>query len=365
MLDSMVTTNYHISMETDNYQLPLHNPWWDESFNIKHDIKLIELAEFKYKYEHPLLKEFPIKKDVILTLRGPRRIGKTTLVKQIIEKLIGYNILRNCIFYFPCDRVENFNELFQILQNYIEEARVGSGKRIYVFLDEISFVPEWQRAIKSLADSGFLKGVTLLITGSNSLDLRVSSERLPGRTGKYFNPDKLYLPLNFYEFYKLLNPGWDEKPHYKNNAKLKKYFNDYLLVGGFPGVINEYYEKKLILPETYATYIKWIEGDIHKFGKSLENAYKVFKEIYKSLGSKTSYTNLAKNSALASQKTAQEYIELFEMIFVIYKVGFFSLEQKKDDYKKNKKFYFLDPFIHNAILAKENGFLDDAVLGHN
>jgi len=338
----------------------LHNPWWEESFDIEHDIKLLELSKLKYKYEHPLLSEFPIKEDVVLTLRGPRRIGKTTLIKQIIRKLIKNKIQRSNVFYLPCDRIIDFNELFFVLQSYIEEKKVESSKRLFLFLDEISFVTEWQRSIKSLADSGFLKNTTLLITGSNFLDLKTSSERLPGRTGKYFEANKLYLPLNFYQFYELLNPDWDGNFYYKNTPKLKKYFKDYLLVGGFPNVINEFYSKNRISPETYETYIKWIDGDIYKSGKSLDNAYKLFREINKSLTSKTSYTNFAKKASLVSQRTVQDYIELFEMIFVSYKAEYFSIEQRKSDFKKNKKFYFLDPFIHNAVIAKENGFLDDA-----
>lgn len=347
-------------MNIDNYQLPLHNPWWEASYNIDHDIKLVELADAKYKYEHPLLAEFPLRKDAVLTLRGPRRIGKTTLLKQIVRKLINNKTPRKLVFYYPCDRIVNFNELFFLLQNYIQEKRVETDKRLYLFLDEISFVAKWQRAVKSLADSGLLAKTTLLITGSNALDLKVSSERLPGRTGKYFNPDKLYLPLSFHDYFKLLNPDWSGKLTYQDNPKLKKYFSDYLLIGGFPHVINEYYNKNVVLPETYATYIKWIEGDIHKAGKSIENAYKLLAAIHQSLTSRTSFTKLAKKTALASQKTVQEYLELFELIFVIYKTDHFSLEQKRSSARKNKKFYFLDSFIHNAIIAKENGFLEDA-----
>lgn len=347
-------------MNIDKYQLSLHNPWWEESFDIKHDIRLIELASFKYQYKHPLLEEFPINKDVVLTLRGPRQIGKTTLIKQIIQKLIGKKVSRGCIFYFPCDRIIDFNELFFLIQNYINQKRIESKKRLFIFLDEISFVKQWQRAIKSLVDMGLLRGVTLLITGSNAWDLKVSSERLPGRTGKYFGTDKLFLPLGFYDFYKLLNPKWDEEFYSRDLPKLTKYFQDYLLVGGFPNVINEYYDKKLILPETYANFIKWIEGDMHKIGKKLDNAYKLFKEIDKVLTTPVSFTGLAQSAVLSSQQTVQEYIELFEMIFVLYKVDHFSLKQKKTNFKKNKKFYFLDPFVHNAIIAKENGFLDDA-----
>ena len=356
----MVIVSYYKYMNNDNYQLPLHNPWWEAGVDIDNDIKLRELAERKFQYKHPLLDEFPINKSVILTLRGPRQIGKTTLLKQIIRKLIKKNITRKNISFFPCDMISNFKELYSILNEYIQERRVESKTHLFIFIDEISFVDQWQRAIKSLADEGSLTNASVLITGSNSIDLKTSSERLPGRTGKYFNTDKLFLPLDFIEFYKLTNKEWDGEFHHKDVPRFIKYFNDYLLVGGFPNVINEYYEKGFISPETYETYIKWIDGDIYKNGKSPENAYKLFKQLDKSIASRISYTALAQNSGLASQKTVQEYLEMFEMMFVIYRCDYFSLEQKKTDSKKNKKVYFLDPFIHNAVISRENGFLDDA-----
>lgn len=347
-------------MNIDNYQLPLHNPWWEENFIILNDIKLKELQKQKYKYLHPLLWEFPQKKDAFFTVRGPRQIGKTTLLKQIIQKLIAEKIQPQNILYFPCDSLKEFNELTRLLQEYIEAKRVETKNKLYLFLDEISYVPQWQRAIKFLADTGFLKNTVCVITGSNCLDLIKSSERLPGRTGELFDSDRLFLPLNFKEYYQLVNPNWDAKFHYQEIPKLKKYFKDYLLTGGFPSTINEFYEKNYLSPKTYETYTRWIEGDLEHEGKSLKNAYALFKEIHQKLASRLSFTEIAKNTGIVSQKTVQEYLEIFERLFIIFRCDYFSLEQRKIDIKKNKKIYFSDPFIHNALIAKENGFLEDA-----
>ncbi|MCJ7740700.1 hypothetical protein MUP32_05325, partial [Candidatus Microgenomates bacterium] len=135
---------------------------------------------------------------------------------------------------------------------------------------------------------------------------------------------------------------------------------DYLFTGGFPNVINEYFSRGFISSETYETYITWIEGDIEKEGRSPDNAYRLLAQIHANLGSRVSYTELARNAVLSSQKTVQEYLEILRMMFVVFETEFYSLDQKRADPKKNKKIYFTDPFIHNCLMAKEKGFLDDA-----
>lgn len=347
-------------MNFDDFQLPLHNPWWDEAFNMDQETKLKELEKVRFKYYNPFFFEFPETQDVVFTIRGPRRIGKTTLLKQLVAKLIKNKHLRQNILYFPCDRVKDFNDLYFLIQNFVQERHTENNKRLFLFIDEISSVFDWQRAMKALADDGFLGNTGVILTGSNVLDLKKSSERLPGRTGKWFKSDKLFLPLNFKEFYKLTHSDWDGKIHFQEIPLYKKAWGNYLLTGGFPNVINEFFEHGRINSETYETYIKWIEGDIEKEKRSLNSAYRLFAEIHKKLGSRMSYTEIARNAVLSSQKTVQEYLEIFKMMFVIFEAEFFSLDEKRTDPKKNKKIYFTDPFIHNALIAKENGFLDDA-----
>ena len=125
-------------MNYDNYQLPFHNPWWEDSFNIDHEPKLKSLAELKFQFFHPFISEFPQDQDVVFTLRGPRRIGKTTLLKQLVKKLISAKHERRNIFYFPCDRITDFNELYYLLQQFIFEKRVEGSARIFLFIDDVN-----------------------------------------------------------------------------------------------------------------------------------------------------------------------------------------------------------------------------------
>ncbi len=345
-------------------QLQEHNPWWKRPEFIFDDNYIVEFKRQRYPYYHPLYSSFPLDKDSILTLRGPRRIGKTTLLKLIIKKLLlEEKISAERVFFFPCDTIKNFQELNQLLRLYLDFIRPKTEERLFIFLDEISFVKEWQRAIKALADSARLKKTVFLITGSNIFDLQFSSERLPGRRGEVFPWDIKFLPLTFFEFVKLLEPKLlanSLSASLDLGPKFRKLFSDYLLTGGFPTTINEYFSKNYIATETYEIFLNWIEGDLHKVGKSEEIAYQIFKRLFLHLTSEVSFYKLSRESGVSSHSTVAEYLAIFEKMFLTFNVPFFSLAEKQVYFRKNRKVYFSDPFIFNSLRAKTDGFSQSA-----
>jgi len=323
-----------------DFNLEKHNPWWVDKNKINEDVVLAELLNQKYQYFHPFIKTIP-NKDAIFIIRGPRRIGKTTLMKLLIKKLlIKQNINSKNIFFYPCDRIIDFNSLYDLLVNYLNQKQ---KERRYIFLDEVTFVAQWQRAIKSLVDSGDLKNITVVLTGSNALDLKTSSERLPGRRGKEAQLDIDYYPLTFSQFCSLTK---------------KKDLSDYYLTGGFPQSINEFYQNKFIGNYIYQGYLDWIEGDIHKIGKSDRLMYLIFSEIVKHLGSTISWYKIAKNTGIGSHSTVEDYIDIFEKLFVAFPLNYYSIDQNKTYFNKNKKIYFSDPVIFHAIKGKIDNFSD-------
>ncbi|MFH1260106.1 MAG: ATP-binding protein [Elusimicrobiota bacterium] len=347
------------------YQLQSHNPWWLRQELVQEDNKIVEFEQQKYKWHHPFYYNFPLQEDAILTLRGPRQVGKTTFLKLLIRHLLlEVKIPRQAVFFYPCDRIADYNELYDLLTEYLNFVQARENSRLFIFLDEISFVKEWQRAIKSLADSGKLKNVVLLLTGSNVLDIQFSSERLPGRRGKIFRPDIEIQPLDFSDFLGLVMPDLREKKigevfslHF---AQLQKLFEDFLLTGGFLVNINNYYSQGFIPAYIYDLYRSWIEGDLHKTGKSDEVALRIFERLFIHLTTPTSYYKLAKESGVVSHLTVRDYLDILEKIFVLFKVEYFSIEQRRIDAKKNRKVYFDDPFILQVIIASFENFLDDA-----
>ncbi|MEO0094168.1 MAG: ATP-binding protein [candidate division WOR-3 bacterium] len=341
-----------------------HNPWFGRPEFILDDTYIAEFEKQKYRYLHPLLKSFPTEEDAILTLRGPRRIGKSTLLKLLIrDLLLKRKINRENVFFFPCDRLGTYDDLYALISEYLNYIRPKSKQRIFIFLDEISFVRDWPRGIKELVDAGKLKNATLLLTGSSTLDLKYSSERLPGRRGKCMPADIEFLPLNFSDFVALVNPkicnlSLPEAMRYL--SLYRKLFNDYLLTGGFPLTINQYFTKGYIPADIYESYLVWIEGDLHKVGKSEEVSYRLLSRIFECLATPVSYYKLTKEAAIASHATTEDYIDILNKMFILFKTEYFNLDQKKVDYKKNRKFYFYDPFIYFALKAKIDGFSHDA-----
>src|SRR3989338_823007 len=300
----------------DDFLFAKHNPWWNNRQAIEQDVSLLEYEKQKFKHKHQFIDDFS-HGDSVFILRGPRRIGKTTLLKLIIAKLLKSNTVQpQNIFFYPCDRVSDFNQLYDLVLNYLGQA--DKGQR-YIFLDEVSFVKEWQRAIKDLWDSGDLSGVTLVLTGSNALDLKISAERLPGRRGKLEHIDIEYSPLRFEEFIKMV----------KIKKNIKELFIDYAVCGGFPQAINEYYNNVYIPNYLYDVYLNWIEGDIYKTGKSEKLMYEILREVIKHLSSNTSWYKIAKNTNIGSHSTVQDYLDVFEKLYLTFYLHFYSIEQKK------------------------------------
>ena len=106
--------------------------------------------------------------------------------------------------------------------------------------------------------------------------------------------------------------------------------------------------------------INWIEGDLHKVGKSEETALRISSRLFQHLGSPFSYYKLARESGVASHLTVRDYSEILSKMFVLFEVPYLSVDERRTNIKKNHKAYFYDPFILQAFLAKDEDFLDDA-----
>lgn len=344
-------------------ELQEFNPWKISASLINEDRKILEFNEARYKYIHPLVETFPINKDCILTLRGPRRIGKTTVLKLLIKKLlIKEKISANQIFYYSLDEIKDFTELDEVLRFIVEVGREKArGKRLYFFLDEISFVKEWQRAIKQLADLDRFQNTTILLTGSSSVDLLFSSEQMPGRRGNVIQNDFIYYPCGFFDFVKMVQPKLKTEGYSpKLLSKLRGLFSDYLICGGFPEIINDYYKNGFVREIYYKIFTQWVDGDIYKLQRNGNTAFRLMDGLLKHETTPISYYELTKEAELSSHATTIDYLDILEKMFVIYKAEYFNLDQKKRESKKNKKIYFLDPFIRTAIEAKISANLDNA-----
>lgn len=119
-----------------------------------------------------------------------------------------------------------------------------------------------------------------MLTGSSAYDLKISSEKLPGRRGS--GRDIIYLPLSFNEFLKgfqidikrisltdFLNLSMEDLKNFETKLSfLKRYFDIYWNTGGFPFAVNEFLENGVLKNETFIIITDLILGDAEKYLKA-------------------------------------------------------------------------------------------------
>jgi len=217
-------------------------------------------------------------------------------------------------------------------------------------LDEVTYVDEWQRAVKQLVDEGLLVNTTVVITGSNLSSLASSSELMPGRRGEYLleDLDIDYLPLRVKEYSQLT----------KQKDILKAY-DQYVLVGGFPNVINEYMTKGYISDITYEVYLQWLIGDVNRLRRDPKMFFRICEYLFRSTCTPLSIYNIAKSVGSPSNDSIATYVEILQKLFVVKKVSRYSIEQKKFDLVKNEKYYYIDPFIAWTCYLRGSGVSDN------
>lgn len=358
--------------------LKKQNPWWEGTNRINEDIKLIELENSPLKWNPRLLKHIDFEKNAVYSIRGPRQIGKTTTIKLVIRELLKTKPAKN-IFYFACDNLVDNIQLAELLEIFYGYVRTQNKERVYIFLDEISYVKDWQKAIKHFIDLNGSQNITITLTGSNILDLKRSSERLPGRVGEKegISSNKIFLPMKFAEFVELKSPELHsrvkqlrlDEPEIRNkefqeilNGTVPKsalelsylqraldgLLDDYLVTGGIMVAINELQKTGKISSQIYDMYTKQIFADITRAGREEKTAKLILSSILKKMGTPSSWNGIRKENDIPSQQTVEQYVYVLRDIFVLnlcYKTELSG----EGNYAGNRKIYLSNTFIYNAL----------------
>lgn len=320
------------------------NPWWEDKEAIGRDPDIVRFEQQKIKY----FPEFPMGQGIYV-IRGPRQVGKTTLVKLKIKELLNGGSNPKAIFFYSFELRRKTEEVYATVLEYLDKI-APSGKR-YLFLDETTTIPEWARPIKLLADRGDLrKEDTVLVTGSSSIDLQKGAERLPGRGiegNEYF-----YLPASFRRYLYLKGMEFEAadpfrpdrfyeiaKSHWPKMLTLQKEFLSYLNSGGFLYSINHGWDD-LVLEK----YARWLEGDFVKWGKDPFVVKEIVQAVVKKGCSQFSYHSIVKETSVSSHNTIIEYLDMLDeelFLRIVNKALLpFGVERRKE-----KKAFFLDPLL--------------------
>jgi predicted AAA+ superfamily ATPase len=311
------------------------NPWWEEEYNID----FID----RPSYTNKLINSIENKSIEIIT--GLRRIGKTTLLKLVIDKLLTKNITNpKYLFYISLDfyGLED-KSLIDIVEEYFKIQEIKFSEKVYLFFDEITFQKDYSKQLKNLYD---LYNAKIFVTSSSSSVLKGQKAFLTGRE----KITEIY-PLTFEEF--LIFKGIKIKK--ADNHLVPVYFEKYMEMGGIP----EY-----VLTED-VEYIKQLVDDI--IYKDIISFYNIkdnhsvrefFYLLMERAGKQVSFNKIAKILNV-SVDTVRRYFTYFVETYLIYPVS--KCGKLNENIKSPKKIYVGDVGIKNSV----TGFRDKGAIFEN
>lgn len=270
--------------------------------------------------EKKLIDQIDYKKAILIF--GPRQVGKTTLVKDMMKK-VGVGFL-----YFNGDEIitRNLwrkNQVPALIQSF------GDGKLI--ILDEAQMVEEVGIICKQIIDAEL--GIQLILTGSSALNMaNLTQEPLTGRKWEYF----LY-PISCAEIIE-----------YSSAPELLRGLSQYLVYGCYPEVVTNLSNAQQILNNLASSYLYKDILALTGVKKPLL-LEKILKALAWQVGSEVSLNELSQIVG-ADTKTIDSYIHLLEQVYVVYRLGAHS-GNLRNEINRKKKIYFHDNGIRNALIG--------------
>lgn len=195
------------------------NPWW-ESGKISEELAKPFKRDLFYKVIEYLSKR------QIIEIIGLRRVGKTTLLYQIIQKLLEKTEEKKILYFSFDEKSANIKEIIKTYEVEVLNKKIEDVGQIYIFFDEIQKCKDWDSQLKIFYD--IYPKIKFFISGSASLMLdKKAKESLAGRIYNF-----ILKPLSFKEFleFKGLKVSKNLSLHERT---LATEFFDYLKKGGF------------------------------------------------------------------------------------------------------------------------------------
>lgn len=268
-----------------------------------------------------------LKKGKVFVLYGPRRVGKTELIKKIIA---GYS---GKVFMGTGDNME-VRELFSAQK--LSQLQTAFGSYQLIFIDEAQRIPEVGFGLKLLIDQ--FQEMIIVVTGSSSFDLSNKiGEPLTGR-----NTLRTLFPISIIELYS----------QFGGMYVLQK-LEDLIIYGAYPDVLSasSAEDKKEYLISIRDSYLL---KDILEL-ENIKNPSKLsdlLKLLSFQIGQEVSLNELSNNLGIAKQ-SVERYLDLLEKTFIIKKVGGFSRNLRKE-VVKTARYFFWDNGVRNALINNFN-----------
>lgn len=259
----------------------------------------------------------------VMLLFGPRRVGKTVLMRNIINNTPGNHLILNGEDYDTLTLLEP-----QSIANY---RKLLDGIDLLA-IDEAQNITDVGKKLKLIVDE--VPGIRVIATGSSSFDLQnKAGEPLVGRSSRF-----------------QLHPfSQQELGTQENTLSTRQNLEERLIYGAYPELISisNLNRKKEYLRDIINSYllkdILMIDGV-----KNSRKMMDLLRLISYQTGSEVSYDELGKHLGL-SRNTVERYLDLLSQVFIIYRAGAFSRNLRKE-ISKGAKWYFYDNGMRNAIV---------------
>ena len=263
----------------------------------------------------------------VILLFGARRVGKTFLMRQILERVKGGKLLLNG---------EDLDTLVLLEPQSIANYRRLLNGIDLLAIDEAQNIPDIGMKLKLIVDE--IPGIKVIASGSSSFDLQnKAGEPLVGRSTQFF-----LFPFSQVELMQK-----------ENSFETRQNLEDRLIFGSYPEVVNisDYNQKKDYLRDIVTGYL--LKDILAVDGlKNSKKMSELLRLIAYQMGNEVSYDELAKQLGL-SRNTVEKYLDLLSKVFVIYRLGAYSGNLRKE-ISKAAKWFFYDVGIRNAIIGNFN-----------
>ncbi len=307
--------------------LEYHNLWWkDEDWFLK-DKHVKEWNSQKIKWIPDWIETLPLKPFSLNFIIGPRQVGKTTGIKLLIKNIIERGTQTEHVIYFNAEALGNLENFRNMIKYIIDNFKEG-----FLFIDEITSIPGWEKVLKSFIDLGMLDEFVVTCSGSSAANLVRIPESFMGRRGT--GKDTYVLPLDFKKFVQVHGI----KTKRTNYEKIRILFKKYTLTGGFPRTINQDFT-------FFDDFIRELKSEVNYLRKSFTIFSALIFQIFNIAPSPISYSNLAQKLGI-SRPTLEEYLELLENIF-IGKIIYWKNHELM--FRKEKKIMLRDPAIVRSL----------------
>ncbi len=268
-----------------------------------------------------------LRPNKVVLIFGARRVGKTILVKKILEKIGEPSIILNG---------EDINVHDKLATRSAENYKQLLGTYKLLYIDEAQKIPDIGLKLKLMIDE--IEGLRIIISGSSSFNIKQEAgEPLTGR--KYsFN----LFALSEREYNQI-----EDKISKRDKVKER------LIFGNYPELLQlpNRHDKIEYLNEMVSSYLL---KDILAYD-NIKNSHKIFnllRLIAFQIGGEVSMQELGKQLSI-SKNTVEKYLDLLSKVYILHRVEGFSRNLRKE-ITKNARWYFLDNGIRNAVIANFN-----------